>query len=105
MHWEWRGMAINFVLEQSINLGNHIFSCGARKHPEMCAYSIPHPCVSLPHTVGASWGIFLHDFLHFPSSIHGLEPAFEFLSGWEERFMIWGFIESIFSHTMPRKIL
>ena len=54
MHWEWRGMADNFVLGQAINLGNRIFAYGARKHPEMCAQSICHPRFSLPHAAGAS---------------------------------------------------
>ena len=65
MHWEWRGMEVNFVFEQVINLGNHIFSYGERKHPEMCAHSIPYPCVSLPHAVGASYVFFSQFFLHF----------------------------------------
>ena len=37
MHWEWRGMAVNFVLGKAINFGNRIFAYGERKHPEVAA--------------------------------------------------------------------
>ena len=88
MHWEWRGMVINFILRQAISMENHVFSCVARKQPEIGAHSIPHPCVSLPHAVGASWVFFLHVFCNFPSSFHGRKPVFELHSGWEEGFTI-----------------
>ena len=84
MHWEWRGMVVNFVLGQAINMGNHIFSFGARKHPEMCAQTIPHPWFSLPHVVGASWGVFFTffcNFLHF--SMAG-KSIFVLHNEWEE---------------------
>ena len=64
MHWEWRGMAVNFVLGQATNMGNCIFSYGERKHPEIGAHSIPH-------ADGASWGVSLMFFLQFPSFLHG----------------------------------
>ena len=54
MHWEWIGMAVNFVLGKAIILEKCIFSCGARKHPEIGAQTIPHPCVSFPHAARAS---------------------------------------------------
>ena len=53
MHWEWRGMAINFVYGQAMNLENHFSAYGARKHPEIGAQTIPYPCVSLPRATGA----------------------------------------------------
>ena len=58
MHWEWRGMTVNFMYGKAINLGNRNFAYGARKHANMCAQSIPHPRFSLPHAAGASWGVF-----------------------------------------------
>ena len=65
MHWEWRGMVAKYVLGQAINLENRIFAYWTRKHPEMCAQSIPHPCVSLPHATRPTCGIFSRVFLHF----------------------------------------
>ena len=68
MHWEWRGMVVNFMHGQAINLENHVFACAARKDLEIGAHSIPHPCFSLPHAAGASWAFFPHVFysyLHF----------------------------------------
>ena len=59
MHWEWRGMVVNSLHEQATFSKNHIFTCGERKNQEMCAQSIPHPCVSLPQAARASWAFSL----------------------------------------------
>ena len=94
-------MEANFVFEQVINLGNHIFSYGERKHPEMCAHSIPRSCVSLPHAAGASWAFsftFFYNYLQF--SMVG-NPFLVLHSEWEKRFMIWGFIEVIYAPVRP----
>ena len=98
MHWEWRGMAVNFVLGKAINMENNVFAYGERKHPEMCAQTIHHPCVSLPHATGASWGVSLM-FSCNSFIFHGWEIRFLVLHcGRDERFTIWRFVEFVFAH-------
>ena len=101
MHWEWKCMEINFVYGKAMNSGKSYFSCGARKLPEMCAQTIPHPLFSLPHATGDIYGVFFtfsFIFLHF--SMAG-NPFLCCTVDGKKRFAIWGFIEVVFAPVRP----
>ena len=97
MHWEWRGMVVIFVLEQAINFGKLCFSYGVRKHPEIGAQTIPHPCVSLPHAAGARWVFSLTFLCNLFIFLHGWKPVFVLRSRWGEGIHVLGVCRGHFS--------
>ena len=36
MHWEWRGMAVNFVLGKAINFGKSYFFLAGQENTQKC---------------------------------------------------------------------
>ena len=76
MHWEWRGMAANFVYGKPWILGN--------KTPRNVCPIHSSPTIFTSSCSWSSVGRFLHVFLHFPSSFHGRKSIFVLHSRWEE---------------------
>ena len=104
MHADGKSMVVKFEFEKPPVFEKRVLTSWASKNPQMSVQLIMHARPPLSHSFGSSC-TFSFTLWQFYSFFLMARKSFLVMpNGWENRSMIWGFVEVIFASINPLNV-